>query len=129
MNKGKHFTRVCLDCGRVMPNVAGNLRFCAACRREHHNQYYRDYRARNETPANVMWYTVYDAKTGELVAAGTSAMCAAKLGYKNAVSFSAAVCHWFKDGKKHLKYIYQREYIPRSEVDSLIPPRKKGGQK
>lgn len=71
---------------------------------------------------HVMWYTVWDAKTGELVAAGTSAMCAAKLGYKNAVSFSAAVCHWFKDGKKHLKYIYQREYILRSEVDSLIPP-------
>lgn len=71
---------------------------------------------------HVMWYTVWDAKTGELVAAGTSAMCAAKLGYKNAVSFSAAVCHWFKDSKKHLKYIYQREYIPRSEVDSLIPP-------
>lgn len=42
---------------------------------------------------HVMWYTVWDAKTGELVAAGTSAMCAAKLGYKNAVSFSAAVCH------------------------------------
>ena len=41
---------------------------------------------------HVMWYTVWDAKTGELVAAGTSAMCAAKLGYKNAVSFSAAVC-------------------------------------
>lgn len=36
---------------------------------------------------HVMWYTVWDAKTGELVAAGTSAMCAAKLGYKNAVSF------------------------------------------
>ena len=70
---------------------------------------------------HVMWYTVWDAKTGELVAAGTSAMCAAKLGYKNAVSFSAAVCHWFKDGKKHLKYIYQREYIPRSEVDGLMP--------
>lgn len=27
MNKGKHFTRVCLDCGKVMENVAGNLRF------------------------------------------------------------------------------------------------------
>lgn len=25
---------------------------------------------------HVMWYTVWDAKTGELVAAGTSAMCA-----------------------------------------------------
>lgn len=51
MNKGKHFTRVCLDCGKVMENVAGNLRFCASCRREHHNQYCRDYRARNENPA------------------------------------------------------------------------------
>ena len=71
---------------------------------------------------HVMWYTVWDARTGELVAAGTSAMCAAKLGYKNAVSFSAAVCHWFKDGNKHFKYSFQREYIPRSEVDSLIPP-------
>ena len=78
---------------------------------------------------HVMWYTVWDAKTGELVAAGTSAMCAAKLGYKNAVSFSAAVCHWFKDGKKHLKYIYQREYIPRSEVDSLPQRRKYKKQK
>jgi len=27
MNKGKHFTRVCLDCGKVMEKVAGNLRF------------------------------------------------------------------------------------------------------
>ena len=63
MNKGKHFTRVCLDCGKVMENVAGNLRFCASCRRERHNQYCRDYRAHNEKPARVMWYTVWDAKT------------------------------------------------------------------
>ena len=34
---------------------------------------------------HVMWYTVWDAKTGELVAAGASAMCAAKLGYKNSL--------------------------------------------
>ena len=71
---------------------------------------------------HVMWYTVWDARTGELVAAGTSAMCAAKLGYANAMSFSGAVCHWFKDGSKHFKYTFQREYIPRSEVDGLIPP-------
>lgn len=72
MNKGKHFTRVCLDCGKVMENVAGNLRFCASCRRERHNQYCRDYRAHNEKPARVMWYTVWDAKTGDLLASGTS---------------------------------------------------------
>lgn len=74
MNKGKHFTRVCLDCGKVMENVAGNLRFCASCRRERHNQYCRDYRAHNEKPARVMWYTVWDAKTGDLLASGTSEM-------------------------------------------------------
>ena len=74
---------------------------------------------------HCMWYTVWDAKTGELVAAGTSAMCAQKLGYANAGSFSAAVCHWFKDAKKHIKYSYQREIIPRSEVDSLPPIRRK----
>ena len=80
MNKGKHFTRVCLDCGKVMENVASNLRFCASCRREHHNQYCRDYRAHNEKPARVMWYTVWDAKTGDLLASGTSEMCARRLG-------------------------------------------------
>lgn len=43
-------------------------------------------------------------------------------GYASANSFAASVCHWFKDGRQHVKYIYQRELIPRSEVDSL--PRK-----
>lgn len=41
----------------------------------------------------VTWYTVYSAKTGEAVAAGTSAMCAAKLGYKTANSFVSSVGH------------------------------------
>ena len=60
---------------------------------------------------NVPWYTVWDAKTGDLLASGTS--------------FAASVCHWLKDGRQHVKYIYQRELIPRSEVDSLTPPRRK----
>lgn len=41
----------------------------------------------------ITWYTVYSAKTGEVVAAGTSAMCAAKLGYKTANSFVSSVGH------------------------------------
>jgi hypothetical protein len=41
----------------------------------------------------ITWYTVYSAKTGEVVAAGTSAMCAAKLGYKTANSFASSVGH------------------------------------
>lgn len=71
---------------------------------------------------NAFWYTVWDAKSGDLIASGTAAMCARRLGYASANSFAASVCHWFKDGRQHVKYICQRELIPRSEVDSL--PRK-----
>jgi hypothetical protein len=34
----------------------------------------------NDYIHNVMWYTVWDAKTGDLVASGTAAMCARRLG-------------------------------------------------
>lgn len=60
---------------------------------------------------NVPWYTVWDAKSGDLLA--------------SANSFASAVSHWLKDGRQHVKYICQRELIPRSEVDSLTPPRRK----
>ena len=123
MNKGKHFTRVCLDCGKVMENVASNLRFCASCRREHHNQYCRDYRAHNEKPARVMWYTVWDAKTGDLLASGTSEMCARRLGYKSANSFASAVSHGLSGSHRTYKYTFARERIERGEVDSLPPVR------
>lgn len=73
---------------------------------------------------NVMWYTVWDAKTGDLVASGTAAMCARRLGYSSSGSFASAVSHWLRDGRQHVKYTIQREYIPRSEVDSL-PQRRK----
>lgn len=127
MNKGKHFTRVCLDCGRVMPHVARNRRFCAACLREHHNQYCRNYRACNENPASVMWYTVWDARTGDLLASGTSELCARRLGYKSANSFASAVGHSINKRGRHKskKYTFAKEYIPRSEVDSLPPVRRK----
>lgn len=75
---------------------------------------------------NAFWYTVWDAKSGDLLASGTAAMCARRLGYASANSFAASVCHWLKDGRQHVKYICQRELIPRSEVDSLTPPRRKG---
>lgn len=125
MNKGKHFTRVCLDCGRVMENVAGNLRFCASCIGEHHIQSCRDYRARNEAPASVMWYTVWDAKTGDLLASGTSEMCARRLGCKSANSFASAVSHGLSGRHPAYKYTFARERIERGEVDSLPPVRYK----
>lgn len=71
---------------------------------------------------NAFWYTVWDAKSGDLIASGTAAMCARRLGYASANSFASSVCHWLKNGRQHVKHIYQRELIPRSEVDSL--PRK-----
>ena len=92
MNKGKHFTRVCLDCGKVMENVAGNLRFCASCRRERHNQYCRDYRAHNEKPTSVMWYTVWDAKTGKTVYLADPLMTDMAVEDKPVLSAKAAGC-------------------------------------
>lgn len=123
MNKGKHFTRVCLDCGMVMENVAGNRRFCVSCRRERKNQCCSDYRARNENPASVMWYTVWDAKTGDLMASGTSELCARRLGYKSANSFASACSHSRSGRHQARKYIFDKERIRRDEVDSLPPVR------
>ena len=37
---------------------------------------------------NAFWYTVWDAKSGDLLASGTAAMCARRLGYASASHFS-----------------------------------------
>ncbi len=67
----------------------------------------------------VVWYTVWDAKTEELIASGTAELCARRLGYKNANSFASAVSHAVKGGLSSKKYTFARETIKRSEVDSL----------
>ena len=72
----------------------------------------------------ITWYTVYSAKTGEVVAAGTSSMCAAKLGYKTANSFASSVGHRRHEKKRPCKYIYEQERIDRAEVDCLPPLRR-----
>lgn len=72
---------------------------------------------------HVMWYTVYDAKTGDLIASGTSEMCARRLGYKSANSFASAVIHGLRGRRRARKYTFAREYIDRREVDSLPPIR------
>ena len=78
-----------------------------------------------DTVHHVMWYTVYDAKTGDLIASGTSEMCARRLGYKSANSFASAVSHWLSGSHRTYKYTFARERIDRSEVDSLPPIRRK----
>lgn len=59
----------------------------------------------------ITWYTVYSAKTGEVVAAGTSSMCAAKLGYKTANSFASSVGH-----RRHEKGVRTSTFLSRSAL-------------
>ena len=79
-------------------------------------------------PDNIhycVWYTVYDAKTGDLIASGTSEMCARRLGYKSANSFVSACSHSRSGRHPARKYIFEKERIRRDEVDSLPPIRHK----
>lgn len=78
-----------------------------------------------DTVHHVMWYTVYDAKTGDLIASGTSEMCARRLGYKSANSFASASSHSRSGRHPARKYIFEKECIRRDEVDSLPPIRRK----
>lgn len=78
-----------------------------------------------DTVHHVMWYTVYDAKIGDLIASGTSEMCARRLGYKSANSFASASCHGRSGRRTARKYIFEKENIRRDEVDSLPPIRRK----
>lgn len=77
-----------------------------------------------DTVHHVMWYTVYDAKTGDLIASGTSGMCARRLGYKTANSFASASSHSRNGRRRARKYIFEKELIRRDEVGSLPPIRR-----
>lgn len=76
-----------------------------------------------DTVHHVMWYTVYDAKTGDLLASGTSELCVRRLGYKSANSFASACSHSRSGKHPAHKYIFEKERIRRDEVDSLPPVR------
>lgn len=78
-----------------------------------------------DTVHHVMWYTMYGAKTGDLIASGTSKMCARRLGYKSANSFASASSHGRSGRHPAHKYIFEKECIRRDEVDSLPPIRRK----
>ena len=66
-----------------------------------------------------------DAKTCDLIASGTSEMCARRLGYKSANSFASASSHSRNCRRRARKYIFEKECIRRDEVDSLPPIRRK----
>lgn len=46
-----------------------------------------------DTVHHVMWYTVYDDKTDEIIASGTADMIVQQMGYASRNSFFSAVCH------------------------------------
>ncbi len=72
------------------------------------------------------WYTVWDAKTGDLIASGTSAMVARRLGYKSTAAFTTHYAHTqTQKPKKPYKYIMRRELVERREAE-LPPPRTRG---
>lgn len=69
----------------------------------------------------TMWYTVWETKTGDLIASGPADLCARRLGYANKQSFLSAVSHREHDSNRRSRYIIKKELISRSEVDSLPP--------
>lgn len=64
-------------------------------------------------------------RSGDLIASGTSEMCARRLGYKSANSFASASSHGRSGRHPARKYIFEKERIRRDEVDSLPPIRRK----
>lgn len=75
---------------------------------------------------NVPWYTVWDAKSGDLLASGTSEMCARRLGYKSTAAFTTHYAHTqTRKPKKPYKYIMRRELVERREAE-LPQPRTRG---
>lgn len=76
------------------------------------------------------WYTVWDARTGELMASGTSQVCARRLGYKSTAAFTTHYAHsQTRRPKNPYKYIMHRELIQRSEVELPRPHGRGKGRK
>lgn len=64
------------------------------------------------------WYTIYSAKTDEIVASGTSDMVIRQMGYASRNSFFSAVCHAkYRKNSSRRRYIYHVEQIPREDIN------------
>ena len=104
----------------VEGKVKSYTRLAERCRREAEASDDIVVRAGYSARANV-----WDAKTGDLIASGTSEMCARRLGYKSANSFASASSHGRSGRHPAHKYVFEKECIRRDEVDSLPPIRRK----
>lgn len=64
------------------------------------------------------WYTIYSAKTDEIVASGTSDMVIKQMGYASRNSFFSAVCHAkYRKNNPRRRYIYHVEQITREDIE------------
>lgn len=64
------------------------------------------------------WYTIYLAKTDEIVASGASDMVIRQMGYASRNSFFSAVCHAkYRKNNPRRRYIYHVEQIPREDIN------------
>lgn len=61
------------------------------------------------------WYTVYSAKTDEIIASGTADMIVQQMGYASRNSFFSAVCH-----AKHKKDNPRRRYMALRTSPGLV---------
>lgn len=68
-------------------------------------------------PKTVNWYTVYDARTDEIVACGTTEMVVRQMGYQDRNSFFSAITH--ARTRKDSKYIYHIEKISRKALEKM----------
>ena len=64
------------------------------------------------------WYTVYSAKTDEIIASGTADMIVQQMGYASRNSFFrlSAMPSTKKDNPRR-RYIYHAEKIPREDIN------------
>lgn len=63
----------------------------------------------------LVWYTVWDKKTDELLCSGTAKDCARMLGFKTANSFLSSIGHFAAKGGS-FKYDILREEVMRDEL-------------
>lgn len=64
------------------------------------------------------WYTVYLAKTDEIIASGTADMIVQQMGYASRNSFFSAVCHArYKKNNPRRRYIYHVERVLRDDIE------------
>lgn len=73
-----------------------------------------------KTETLYRWYTVYDARTDQIVACGTADMVCRQLGFANRNCFFSAIGHANKRNSPNRKYIFVVEPISRRAYNEAI---------